>query len=308
MATPEPPTRALLIANRHSRQGGQDLDVIVGLLEEHGFAIDARPVERPAEIGDLVRAAAGAVDLVILAGGDGTMNAAADALVETGLPLAILPCGTGNDLARTLGIPTTIPEALAVIIAGRRRAIDLGRINGKHFFNVASIGLSAELIRHHTVERKRRLWLFAYLLSVRDAWRQSRPFSALLRCNGQTRRVRAMQIAIGNGRHYGGGMTVAEDAAIDDGRLDVYCLAPLTFWRLLALFPALRRGRLGRRRDALILRCAEIELITRRPMPVNTDGELTTRTPARIEVVPRALEVVVPAEETAKEETIDHAA
>lgn len=303
-----PPTRALLIANRHSRQGGQDLAAIVRVLEEHGLAIDARPVERPAEIGDLVRAAAGAVDLVILAGGDGTMNAAADALVETRLPLAILPCGTGNDLARTLGIPTSMPEALAVIVDGRRRPIDLGRINGKHFFNVASIGLSAELIRHHTVERKRRLWLFAYVLSVRDAWRQSRPFSAVLRCNGQTRRVRAMQIAIGNGRHYGGGMTVAEDAAIDDGMLDVYSLAPLTFWHLLALFPALRQGRLRRRREALILRCAAIELITRRPMPVNTDGELTARTPAHVVVVPRAVEVVVPAGEKAEEGMTHHAA
>ena len=219
---------------------------------------------------------------MILAGGDGTMNAAADALVECRLPLGILPTGTGNDLARTLGIPTDLAAAAAVIGAGRRHAIDLGRVNGKHFFNAASIGLSAEVTRHHTAERKRRYWLFAYVLSLRDAWRTTRPFRARLRCDGRLHRLRAIQVTVGNGRHYGGGMTVSEDAAIDDGWLDVYCLQPGSFWRLLALFPALRLGRLRPERACHVMRGRTIEVDTRRPLPVNTDGELTTQHPGRV--------------------------
>jgi diacylglycerol kinase (ATP) len=288
-------TRALLIVNRRSRTGSADLSATIELLEQRGVSVLERRFDRAEEIGEAIRSECGNIDLVIVAGGDGTMNAAADALVECGLPLGILPTGTGNDLARTLGIPTALAEAAAVIAGGRRRAIDLGRANGKHFFNVASLGLSAELIRHHTVERKRRLWLLAYVLSVRDAYRQTRPFRARIRCDGRERRIRTIQISVGNGRHYGGGMTIAEHAAIDDGWLDVYCLPPSSFWRLLILFPALRRGRLRRQHAVLVSRGRQIEVTTRRAMPVNTDGEITTRTPTRFEVVPRALSVLVPA-------------
>ena len=99
----------------------------------------------PTTSSEAIRRECGAVDLVILAGGDGTMNSAVDALVECKLPLGILPTGTANDLARTLEIPTDLAAAAAVIGAGRRHAIDLGCVNGKYFFNAASIGLSAEV-------------------------------------------------------------------------------------------------------------------------------------------------------------------
>jgi diacylglycerol kinase (ATP) len=286
--------RALVIANRHSRSGDSDLSPALSRLRERGFTLVERAVGGPDEIAAAIRKHGDQVDLVVLAGGDGTMNAAADALVECGLPFGILPTGTGNDLARTLGIPTALAAAAEVIAAGRRHAIDLGRVNGKHFFNVASIGLAAELPRHHTVERKRRWRIFAYVLSVRDAWRASRPFRATLVCDGERRRLRAIQISVGNGRHYGGGMTVSEDAAIDDGWLDVYCLRPQSFWHLMALFPALRSGRLRRQQAVLVMRARALEVRTRRPMPINTDGELTTRTPAEFRVMPGALQVLVP--------------
>jgi YegS/Rv2252/BmrU family lipid kinase len=297
-------TRALFIVNRHSRSGREDLSAVVRLLEEHGFDVRARPVDRSGDVADAIREEADGVDVVILAGGDGTMNAAADALVECQLPLGILPTGTANDLARTLGIPVSVPEALEVIIEGHLRAIDLGRVNGKHFFNVASIGLSAELIRHHTAERKRRWWIFAYVFSIADAYRATVPFRALVRCNGRTVRLRAIQIAVGNGRHYGGGMTVSEHAAIDDEHLDIYVIKPISFWALIALFPKLRWGRMQGSEAISVMRGGEIEIRTRRPMPVNTDGEVTTSTPARFEVVPKVLAVFVPA----SEEEAGHAA
>jgi diacylglycerol kinase (ATP) len=288
-------TSALLIVNRHSRSGEGDLSPAREVLTKRGITVIERPFERADEIAATIRRECANVDLVILAGGDGTMNAASDALAECRLPFGILPTGTANDLARTLRIPTDLAEAAAVIAGGRRHAIDLGRVNGKHFFNAASVGLAAEVTRHHTAERKRRLWIFAYVLSLRDAYRSTRPFRARLRCDGRELRLRAIQVTVGNGRHYGGGMTVSEDAAIDDGWLDVYCLKPGSFWRLLTLFPALRFGRLRPSETIHAMRGREVDVITRRPMPVNTDGELTVRTPAEFRVVPRALEVFVPA-------------
>lgn len=287
--------RALLIANRHSRTGSSDLSAARQVLAEHGLEVVERQCAHSDDVTEAIRRECGAVDLVILAGGDGTMNSGVDALVECKLPLGILPTGTANDLARTLEIPTDLAAAAAVIGAGRRHAIDLGCVNGKYFFNAASIGLSAEVTRHHTKERKRRYRVFAYVLSLRDAWHHTRPFRARLRCDGRSVQLRAIQVTVGNGRHYGGGMTVSENAAIDDGWLDVYCLRPGSFWGLLALFPALRLGRLRHRESVRVMRGRTIEVSTRRRLPVNTDGDLTTYTPAEFKVVPGALEVFVPA-------------
>jgi diacylglycerol kinase (ATP) len=289
-----PDRRALLIANRRSFAGAADLSHGVRLLEESGIEVIRRAVDDPLEIPLIIGSEAGHCDLVVLGGGDGTMNLAADALIACGKPLGIIPVGTANDLARTLGIPPYVPDACRVIAAGRTRLIDLGQANGKYFFNVASIGLSAEVTRHHTGARKRWLRVLSYPLSVFDAYRTMRPFRARIRCDEQRSRVRAIQIAVGNGRHYGGGMTVAEDAAIDDGWLDVYCLRPGSFWRLLTLFPALRFGRLRRREAVHVMRGRVVEIRTRRRLPVNTDGELTTRTPVLIKVAPQALSVFVP--------------
>jgi diacylglycerol kinase (ATP) len=289
-----PDRRALLIANRRSLAGAADLSSGVQLLEERGIEVTRRAVDEPLEIPLIIGSEAKHFDLVVLGGGDGTMNLAADALVASGKPLGIIPVGTANDLARTLGIPPYVPDACRVIAAGRTRLIDLGQANGKYFFNVASIGLSAEVTRHHRGARKRWLRVLSYPLSVFDAYRTMRPFRARIRCDDQRSRVRAIQITVGNGRHYGGGMTVAEDAAIDDQRLDVYCLKPSSFWTLLALFPALRYGRLRNRAPVLVWRGREVEIRTRRRLPVNTDGELTTRTPVLIKVAPRALSVFVP--------------
>ena len=301
-------SQVLLIVNRHSRSGTADLSAVRAVLTSHGLSVVERECERSSDIADVIRREHEDVDLVVLAGGDGTMNAAVDALVECRLPLGILPTGTANDLARTLEIPLDVEAAAAVIGAGRRHAIDLGCVNGKYFFNAASVGLAAEVTRHHTAERKRRYWLFAYVLSLRDAYRTSRPFRARLRCDGRLTRLRAIQITVGNGRHYGGGMTVSENAAIDDGWLDVYCLRPGSFWGLLALFPALRLGRLRHRESVHALRGRTIELRTRRTLPINTDGELTTRTPADFRVVQGALEVVVPATYRSSARAQDHAA
>ncbi len=299
--------RALLIANRHSRTGDRDLSAALEVLTSGGVTILERLCDRSDEVAEVIRSDGAGVDLVILAGGDGTMNAAAEALVERQLPLGILPTGTGNDLARTLRVPTDLPKAAATIVEAHQRRIDLGRANQQYFFNAASIGLAAEVTRHHTAERKRRLWLLAYVLSVRDAWRTTRSFRARLRCDGRTLRVRALQVTVGNGRHYGGGMTVRADAAIDDGWLDVYALKPRRFWRLLLLFPALRFGWLHRSEAALVLRGRTVEVGTRRALPVNTDGELTTSTPARFTVVPRALSVFVPAADQSSGEADDRA-
>jgi YegS/Rv2252/BmrU family lipid kinase len=236
------------------------------------------------------------VDLVILGGGDGTLNAAAPALIDTGLPMGILPLGTANDLARTLDIPSDLTEAARIIANGHVRRIDLGEVNGIPFFNVASLGLTTTIARELSADMKSRWGTLGYVLATVGAVSRMRPFLAELSIDGKTRAVRSVQIAVGNGRYYGGGLTVAETAAIDDGRLDVYSLESERLWKLALVYPAFRKGRQGLWNEVRTASCAEVEITTRRPRPINTDGEITTKTPARFRVLPRAISVLAPAE------------
>ena len=166
--------------------------------------------ERP--LPDAIRELAKNYDCVIVGGGDGTLNAAAPALIETGLPLGILPLGTANDLARTLGIDPNPVAAAGLIVAGNLRPIDLGEVNGHPFFNVASIGFSAELAQELTAEAKRKWGVVGYAIAALRLLMRTTPFTAFIDHDGTTETIRTVQVSAGNGRHYGGGMTVESTA------------------------------------------------------------------------------------------------
>jgi YegS/Rv2252/BmrU family lipid kinase len=242
----------------------------------------------------MMRRMADHLDLVILGGGDGTLSAAAPALIETGLPLGILPLGTANDLARTLEIPIDAGAAAQVIVDGHLRRIDLGEVNGKPFFNVASLGLSVDLTHELTHDVKRRWGRLGYAVATFRAVSRTRPFSAEIRYEGRVHKARTIQISVGNGRYYGGGMAIEAGARADDGQLDLYSLEFDRLWKLALIYPAFRRGRHGMWKEVRTIRCKEVEIRTRRPRQVNTDGELTTQTPARFRVLPKAVTVLAP--------------
>ncbi len=287
--------RALLLVNRHARKGQQLLEAAVSQLKSFGFELQEASIDAPDRLSEIIRDHRDTVDLVIVGGGDGTLNACAAGLVETHLPLGILPLGTANDLARTLGIPATLPEACQIIAARNVQPIDLGWVNGQYFFNVASLGLSVQITRNLTREVKQRWGVFAYAATAMQALWKSRRFHAEIQLEGgRSQKVRTLQIAVGNGRYYGGGMAVAKNAAIDDQRLDLYSLEIKHWWQLLAVLPAMRRGSHGVSPWVQTWQGQEFHIHTRRPRSINTDGEITTSTPAHFKVVPNALSVIVP--------------
>lgn len=286
--------KALLLVNRHARRGKAALAKAIALLKSLDLVLIEESTDHPRQISDLIRSYQNQVDLVIIGGGDGTLNAAIDGLISTKLPLGILPLGTANDLARTLGIPTSLPEACKVIADGQIKQIDVGRVNDKYFFNVASLGLSVQITQNLTKEAKRRWGVLAYAATTLQVIWQSRPFRAEILLAGETIRVQTIQIAIGNGRHYGGGLVVAEDAAIDDQRLDLYSLETKQWWQILALLPTMRQGNHGALPGVRVLQGQEITINTPKRRSINTDGEITTHTPAKFSVIPKALAVLVP--------------
>lgn len=235
------------------------------------------------------------VDLVIIGGGDGTLHDAIGSLIETQLPLGILPLGTANDLARTLNLPLDLGQACAAITGGHLKAIDVGEANGTYFFNVASVGLSVDITRELTAEAKKRYGVFAYLFTAFKRTFSVQAFHAEIRTATETHRVKTVQIAVGNGRFYGGGMAVAEDASIDDGQLDLYSVEVDHWWKMFAVTPAILRGKQEQSMWIRTLRGAEFEVLTRRRRPINTDGEIHTYTPVKFRVLPQAIRVYVPA-------------
>jgi diacylglycerol kinase family enzyme len=119
-------------------------------------------------------------------------------------------------------------------------------------------------------------------------------FTAYLDHDGSTEKIKTLQVSVGNGRHYGGGMTVEETATADDGKLDFYSLEVDHWWRLLALLPSLRKGTQGRWDDVRAFQTTEVTIRTSQPRPVNTDGELSTWTPAHFRIRPKAISVFTP--------------
>ena len=293
-AVPPKIRRALMLVNPNARRGSEAVEPIAKRLRFLGLDVVIERFESPEELAADIARRRHEVDMVIVCGGDGTMNAAAPAVIETGLPMGVIPMGTANDLARTLHIPESFLDAANIIAAGHTRTIDVGLVNGRPFFNVASIGLSAELANKLDKGTKRRWGKLGYAMTALKIASTVHPFSAEIISSSGTSKVKTLQVAVGNGRYYGGGTVVEADATIDDGTLDLYSLEARDVWQLVTMLGAFRRGTHGTWREVRTEKCIAFELRTAEPMDVNVDGDIITKTPAHFEIRPRAITVFVP--------------
>lgn len=288
--------QALLIINPKARQcAGAQLDEGIAQLEQAGIAVERLVSNSPEESRQAVQERKDQLDLVIVGGGDGTISSMAGTMHDSGLLLAILPLGTANDLARSLGLSGQLEEAFDVIVSGVRQSIDLGMVNDHYFFNVAHLGLGVQVTEELTDEVKKHWGIFSYLKAFFAALLRIKQFKVTITADEVPHRQRSIQIAVGNGRYYGGGNVIDENKRIDDGKLSLYSLRPQTVWELLTLAPLLRDGRQRYNERVFDLQAESIKIATgRKVMAIHADGEPVTNTPAHFKVLPDALEILAP--------------
>lgn len=237
--------------------------------------------------------------LLVVGGGDGTVGAAAARIAGTATALGVLPLGTANDFARTLELPVGLDAAVATLVDGQVFDVDLGRAGRRMFLNVASMGFSVQVTARLTPGMKRRLGPMAYPAATLLAYRRHEAFGVRLEFpdgDHPTLEVAdVLQVAVGNGRHYGGGYTVAPAASLDDGTLDITVIEKGRARDHVSIARLLKHGDLVEHERVHHRTTARVRVVTSPGVAVNLDGEVCERTPLTFAVERNALRVVVPA-------------
>ena len=291
------PKRAMLVINARSRSGEAAFDEVRDRLAAAGLELmDAHAVHNPEVMEPIIKAAIAKAPMVIVGGGDGTLSSAVDHFLGKDIVFAVLPLGTANSFARTLGLPLDLDGAIDVIAHGRRKRIDLGIINGDYFLNAAALGLSP-LIADTVPDRlKRYLGLLGYLVWAVRVAIKFRPFRLSITLDdGTVVNCWATEARIANGTHHGG-VELVESQRLDSGEMVIQAvtgksLAHLAWSWFATLFKL-------RRRDQTVTewRGKRMTLDARPRQKVSIDGEIAARTPLTVEVARGAIEVAAPKE------------
>jgi diacylglycerol kinase (ATP) len=240
------------------------------------------------------RAAKAGAGIVVAGGGDGTMAHAVDVLARTETKLGVLPLGTGNSFAQSLGIDTHhLANAVAVIAGGHTERIDLGCVNGTHFANFATIGLSSEIAGATPTGVKGWAGPIAYAIAAVRPLFEHRAFRARIAWKGGKLDLRTQDIIIANGRYFGS-TPVAPQATIIDGKLALFTAADPTHVGALRTYLALGRHAHAKLPDAHVVNASSFDIRTRKRQIISVDGSLLGKTPAHFSVARRALCVFVP--------------
>ena len=296
---------AALIVNTRSRTGERAFFQALDHLQEMHVPLGVTyPIRDPARLPEAVQEVLGdGYEFLILGGGDGTVSSVVDFLADRGTLLGLLPLGTANDFARTLDIPEDIEEACKLIANGKVVDIDLGLAGDNFYVNVASVGLSVEATRALSPWLKKSTGPLAYPVAAIRAFLKHEPFSARLTFpEGDHEPVeydRLLQVAVGNGRFYGGGMIVALESGIDDKTLDIYAIDLGRRRDLIGAVRYLKSGDFIKTDGVHNFRTPRVRLETDPDLPVNIDGEVVARTPQDFSVAQNALNVLVPQDSTA---------
>jgi YegS/Rv2252/BmrU family lipid kinase len=233
--------------------------------------------------------------VVVAVGGDGTVNEVLPGMISSRRPLGIVPAGSGNDFIKSLQIPNCIEKAVDIVLEGRTRDVDAGRINGRYFANGVGIGFDAAVNRASYGINHSKRGLLLYLCALLKTLGRYDPVPLTITLNGERIQGKMFLLSIGNGTTVGGGFKLTPHARLDDGLLDVTMVKPIGLMPLLWHLPKVFQGTIDRAtRYAATRRTSRLIVESAQPVPVHVDGEIFDDKGNRfeIEVVPRALTVI----------------
>jgi YegS/Rv2252/BmrU family lipid kinase len=259
----------------------------VAVCEAH-VARDAKAARRHVE-----RAIRAGRELIIVAGGDGTMTQVVGAFAHTDAVLGVLPLGTGNSFARSLAIEPVLESAVTAIVDGRCERVDLGRVNKTYFANFSTLGLSADISGATPNSLKGAIGTAAYAVAGLKPLLTHRPFACRIRWGKNRLELRTHQVIVANGRFFGT-TPVLPDANITDGELALFTTAGTSTWEVAKSFVAMYAGRQIDLRDAHYFSAPKITIKTSPKVTLAIDGDVIGRTPARFSVARGVLRVMVP--------------
>ncbi|HWI18372.1 MAG TPA: diacylglycerol kinase family protein [Vicinamibacterales bacterium] len=279
--------KALVVINPIAGPGrtrtiGACVDLAKSVLTAHHYETDVLVTRGPADAFEFsAEAARNGADLLVAWGGDGTVNGVACAAATANVAFAIVPGGSGNGLARDLGVPFNPTEALKLAGSGRVRRIDAGDLHGSLFFNVAGIGFDARIAERLAMPGARR-GLLGYIMATMGELRQYEPGTYSIRgafdVNGTSHMAdiidhSALFIALANSRQYGNGAQIAPKALLDDGMIEIVVVEPQSGLSIMKQVPAFFRGTLQEGPGMLMRSAASMEISCTHPIRFHVDGE-----------------------------------
>lgn len=236
---------------------------------------------------------------VIIGGGDGSVCAALPALIETQLPVFVIPLGTANNLARNYNITQDIQSVHTMLTEGEQVSIDVGVVNGVHFLNVAGLGLSTEVNENVSSDLKKKIGVFAFVYTAFKMVTKMNPFRAIITADGgKPIYTKSWQISVCNGKHYGNGLTIKHDASLEDHKLHLLSTEVKKWWHSVGLISSLITGHYKKTQEITLIAGRDILIETRRTFRIDVDGDVKTTTPATFSVIPKAVNLIIPRRET----------
>ncbi len=288
--------QTVLLVNTRSLRGAEWLEEAQSKLKEKGVKL--KLAKGFAKAQDLIKAAEAEKSsggLLIVGGGDGTMNAVANLLAKTDTTMGVLPLGTGNAFARDLDIPTDLDKAIEIITEGDCTEVDLGICNGRYFVNVATVGITGHVAQTLTVPLKRRFGRFVYGIALIRALKKLRPFHVTIESEHGKTELNSFQLVIGNGRYHGGPMPLSPTAAITSGRLRLYVVEATTKVDLIKYALLLPTGLQGVLRTVHSEETTGGKVTISPPSSIVLDGEiLPKQSVIEFGIEPMALRVMTP--------------
>jgi YegS/Rv2252/BmrU family lipid kinase len=266
------------------------------IFEDAGYRAELELCDDPVAMNDFISASCERGDIVVIGGGDGTINAVIDTVIKAGVVMVPLPLGTANDFARSLYIPDDILQAARAAINGQIAMLDIGRVNGKSFVNAASIGVPADARKRIDPDLKRWTGAISYAVANWQSWNDMKPLELSVTCgDNPARNLKLRQLTVTNGQYFGGGLRPRENKRLDDGKLHMFAIqANVDTLSGMDIAAELLFGSVDDSSYAISQECDDIRLEGGEGEPILADGEIISQLPAHFTLEAKVLPVFAP--------------